>query len=216
MTELLDKDFQKYRRYGNYISFVVRLLKKTINLKIDYNTIDSENENFIYVFWHQNIFMSTISFPSTPKRFALVSPSKDGEIMAAVCNNFGFDVVRGSSNEQNIRSLITMIKKLKKGYSLGLAADGPQGPIYQVKAGIIYMAMKTRTRIVPIGGAFNRVYEFTKAWDRFHLPYPFCRGAATLGDPISVPPGADLKAYIDVVNQGIHKANARARNLLES
>jgi lysophospholipid acyltransferase (LPLAT)-like uncharacterized protein len=215
MTGLLDKEFRKYRRYGNYISFVVKLLKKTINLKVEFRAIDSEDENFIYVCWHQNIFTPTISFPGSPKRFTLVSPSKDGEIMAAVCNNFGYDVVRGSSNEQNIRSLITMIRKLKKGYSLGLAADGPQGPIYQVKPGIIYMAKKTGTRIVPIGGAFNKVYEFKKAWDRFHLPYPFTKGAAIIGDPISVPPDADQKKYIAIVNQGIHKTNEQAAQLLK-
>ncbi|THB81330.1 MAG: DUF374 domain-containing protein [Desulfobacteraceae bacterium] len=216
MSVSLSKEYRKYRNYGNYISVVVRLLKMTINLKVEYHTFESAQDNFIYVFWHQNIFTPTVSFPGNSKRFALVSPSKDGEIMAAICNNFGFDVVRGSSNQQNIKSLIKVIRKLKKGYSLGLAADGPQGPMYQVKPGIIYMAMKTGVSIVPIGGAFKRKYEFKKAWDKFQLPYPFNRGATVVGHPISVPPDADIDEYIETVNQGICKANTRACRLLSS
>jgi lysophospholipid acyltransferase (LPLAT)-like uncharacterized protein len=212
----LDKEFLKYRRYGNYISYAVKLWKATIRLNVQYDAVESENRNFIYVFWHQNIFTPTISFPGHEKRFAMVSPSKDGEMMAAVCNNFGYDVVRGSSNEKSIRSLIQVIRKLNDGYSMGVAADGPQGPIYQVKPGIIYMAMKTGVEIVPIGGAFNRTYEFKKAWDHFLLPYPFSKGASVVGNPIAVPKDADPARYIQIVNSAIHDANEQARQLLNT
>lgn len=209
-----DRVHQKYRRYGNWIYKAVRLLAGTIRFKIADNHKVSENENFIYVFWHQKIFFPTAGIPLGGKKIALVSPSNDGEIMAAVLKNYGYEVIRGSSNDKNIRCLVTMIKKLKQGYNLGLAADGPQGPACKVKPGIIYMAMKTGIKIVPIGGAFKHKYVFKKAWDHFHLPYPFTKGAVVIGESISIPADADQEACMEQINEQINLANDRARALL--
>nr|NJM03627.1 DUF374 domain-containing protein [Desulfobacula sp.] len=171
--------YQKYHRYGNYIYKILRVLMMTLDFKIHGAEKINETENCIYVFWHQKLFFPTVGFGSLKKKAALVSPSKDGEIMAAVLEKYGYDVIRGSSNERNIQSLIRMIKKLKQGYHLGLAADGPQGPVFRIKPGIVFMAMKTGRKIVPIGGAFKHKYVFQKAWDKISFSlslYPRCRG----------------------------------------
>ncbi len=213
-TDMDKTEYQKYRRYGIYIYRVLRFLMMTLDLKIQgMNKID-ENENYIYVCWHQKLFFPTVGFGKIKKKVGLVSPSKDGEILAAVLEKYGFEVIRGSSNDKNIQSLIKMIKKLKQGYNLGLAADGPQGPAFKIKPGILYMAMKTGKKIVPIGGAFKHKYVFQKAWDKFHFPYPFTKAAAVVGDPLTIPPDADMVAYSKWVNQEINKANHRANALL--
>jgi hypothetical protein len=209
-----DPGYLKYRRYGKYLSVVVRLLSRTLRVRILMDQEVTEQEPFIYVFWHQKLFFPTACIRYAGKKAALASPSRDGEIMATILKNYGFEVIRGSSNDGNIRSLLKMIRKLKAGYTLGLAADGPQGPAFQVKPGIVYMAMKTGRRIVPIGGAFEYKYVFHKAWDRFHLPYPFTRGGVVMGHPIRVPEGADPKAFIQLVNSQIQTAEARAEKLL--
>ena len=72
----------------------------------------------------------------------------------------------------------------------------------------------------PEGGYTECIFELDqalqakKAWDKFHLPYPFTKGAAVFGDPICVPEDADPNKYIKIVNQSIHKANRRASDLL--
>jgi lysophospholipid acyltransferase (LPLAT)-like uncharacterized protein len=76
------------------------------------------------------------------------------------------------------------------------------------------MAMKTGKKIVPIGGAFKHKYVFQKAWDRFHFPYPFTRAAVVLGDPLTVPPDADMEEYSELINQKINKVNEKAEAFL--
>jgi len=212
--DMRNNEYYKYRRYGIYIYKILRFLMMTLDFKIQGADKISENENYIYVFWHQKLFFPTVGFKDIKKKGALVSPSKDGEILTAILEKYGYDVIRGSSNDRNIQSLIQMIKKLRQGHNLGLAADGPQGPIFRIKPGIIYMAMKTGKKIVPIGGAFKHKYVFQKAWDRFHFPYPFTRAAVVLGDPLTVPPDADMEEYSELINQKINKVNEKAEAFL--
>ncbi|MFA5904960.1 MAG: lysophospholipid acyltransferase family protein [Desulfobacula sp.] len=215
-TVMENTEYQKYRRYGIYIYRILRLLMMTLDLKIHgMNKID-ENENFIYVCWHQKLFFPTVGFRHIKKKIGLVSPSKDGEILAAVLEKYGFEVIRGSSNDKNIQSLIRMIKRLKQGYNLGLAADGPQGPACRVKPGIVYMAAKTGKKIIPMGGAFRHKHVFEKAWDRFHFPYPFTRAVVVVGDPITVPGDANPEDYIIKINQAINRADEEAEALLKA
>lgn len=209
-------EYQKYRRYGTYIYKILRLLMMTLRFKVHGADKISETENCIYVFWHQKLFFPTVGFKGIKNKAALVSPSKDGEILAGVLEKYGYLVIRGSSNDRNVQSLIRMIKRLKQGYNLGLAADGPQGPVFRIKPGILYMAMKTGKKIVPIGGAFQYKYVFEKAWDRFQFPYPFTRAVAVVGDPITVPEDASPEDYLIKINQAIDRADQEAEKMLKA
>jgi len=215
-TDMEKSQYQKYRKYGIYIYKILKFLMMTLDFKIQGADKINETDNCIYVCWHQKLFFPTVGFRDIKKKIGLVSPSKDGEILAAILEKYGFEVIRGSSNDKNIQSLIRMIKKLKQGCNLGLAADGPQGPAYRVKPGIVYMAAKTGKKIVPMGGAFRHKYVFEKAWDRFHFPYPFTRAVVVIGDPISVPGGADLEDYIIKISQAINRADEKAEALLKA
>ncbi len=211
-----DRIYLKYRKYGNALYRFIRILMGTLRFTIENRKGILEDENCIYVFWHQKLFFPTVGFEDVKKKMALVSPSRDGEIMAAVLENYGYEVIRGSSNDRNITSLMQMVRRLKKGYNIGLAADGPQGPAYQIKPGIVYMAAKTGKKIVPIGGAFQHKYVFKKAWDRFHFPYPFTRAAVVVGDPVTVPRDADPEEYIIKINHAINRADEKAEALLKA
>ena len=210
------REYRKYRRYGRYIHNILKFLVLTLDFKIHGAEKINDHENCIYVFWHQELFFPTVGFKYLKNKAALVSPSKDGEILATVLEKYGYEAIRGSSNDRNIQSLILMIKKLRQGYHLGLAADGPQGPIFRTKPGIVYMAMKTGKKIVPIGGAFKHKYVFQKAWDKFHFPYPFTKAAVVVGDPLTVPEGADLEDYIIKIDQAINRADEKAEMLLKA
>ncbi|MFX5622524.1 DUF374 domain-containing protein, partial [Acinetobacter baumannii] len=85
-----------------------------------------------------------------------ISPSKDGDLLTVWLKKLGYEVIRGSSRHQNISALAGMIRKLKKGYSLGFGIDGPIGPIYKVKPGMTHMAQKLGIPIVPVGSAFSQ------------------------------------------------------------
>ncbi len=211
---MVDRTYAAYRRYGHVLYWIVRGLASTIRWRIVDRAGLAEHENAVYVVWHQKLFFPTVAFWAKDKKLALVSPSRDGELMASVLNHFGFETVRGSSNDGNIRSLIRMIRGLGQGYNLGMAADGPQGPIFQVKPGIVFMAARTGKPIVPVGGAFARKYVFSRAWDRFQFPFPFTRAVMVVGRPIPIPPAADPRIWSERVNQALDQVNREAEAFL--
>ena len=131
------KKIEKYREMGNKIYYLIKIINSTIRWKkVVHEDINPDDTN-IYAFWHQKIYFPTVSLHHVKKKTTLVSPSRDGEMLESILTKFGYEVIRGSSRDSNVKSLVVMMKALKKGYSLGFAVDGPLGPIFQIKPGIV-------------------------------------------------------------------------------
>ncbi|TDT71397.1 hypothetical protein EV215_0770 [Hypnocyclicus thermotrophus] len=207
------KKEKKYRKYGYLLYYLIKFITLTMRNKVVKHK-EIKEKNYIYGFWHEKIIFPSMSLSYLDKVTTLVSPSRDGELLSVILKKFGYDVIRGSSNDKNIRSLMSMIKHLKRGYSLGFAVDGPRGPIYQIKPGIVFMAQKTGVEILPIGGAFSKKIVFKKAWDKFQFPLPFSKSVTYIGKPIKIEKDVNIEEYIEVINQKIHEANKEAERIL--
>lgn len=118
----------------------------------------------------------------------LVSRSRDGELLHTVMRLFGFRVVRGSSSRGGVgglKGLLDAVQKEKR--SASLAVDGPHGPIYQVKPGIIRLAQQTQCPLIVGAAAARRRFVFKRAWNRCYLPLPFTKCVIAYGKPMKIP-----------------------------
>jgi lysophospholipid acyltransferase (LPLAT)-like uncharacterized protein len=121
----------------------------------------------------------------------MASHSRDGELIRRMLTWLGYHVVRGSSTRGGAGGLKGLIDAVRKsGWNASLAVDGPRGPIYRVKPGILKLAQETQVPLVPGAAAASRRFIFKKAWNRCYLPLPFSRCAIVYGDPIWVPADA--------------------------
>lgn len=117
----------------------------------------------------------------------IVSASKDGEYVATACKHYGHYPVRGSSHRGGVKALIEMIKVLKtKPLNGAITVDGPKGPAFEVKKGIIDIAKKSHRPIIALSCYPEKYWEF-KSWDRFRLPKPFSRIIINYSPPIIIP-----------------------------
>lgn len=117
------------------------------------------------------------------------STSKDGQMMTKILEWFGFRVVRGSSTRGGVGALKGMLTLLKKEkLDASLAVDGPRGPIFQVKKGVIKLAQETGFPILPGAAASKSAFIFKKAWNKCYLPWPFSQSVIVYGLPIPVAP----------------------------
>ena len=64
--------------------------------------------------------------------------------------------------------------------------DGPRGPIYQVKPGVVIAAREASACIVPITWSATRCWKLS-TWDKLMLPKPFSTIHVKLGDSINIP-----------------------------
>jgi lysophospholipid acyltransferase (LPLAT)-like uncharacterized protein len=142
----------------------------------------------VYAHWHGDELV-LVAYYSFRRLAVLSSLSKDGTIMARTLQLLGYQVFRGSSSKGGARGLIGLIKAVKDGSQAALAVDGPKGPIYEVKPGVIELAQRTRQPIVPVRTRCDRAWTFPRAWNKSYLPKPFARVDVEYGEPlVSLPP----------------------------
>ncbi|MBU1169697.1 MAG: lysophospholipid acyltransferase family protein [Proteobacteria bacterium] len=135
--------------------------------------------------YHQQFF-SAIRYFKTYRHYKpglMISQSRDGEIISAVANRTGWVTVRGSSTRGGKQALEMMIDHVKENRLAAHIVDGPQGPAFKVKAGIIRMALESNAVIVPFYVASDNAWYF-RSWDKFMLPKPFSKVVLRYGDMI--------------------------------
>jgi lysophospholipid acyltransferase (LPLAT)-like uncharacterized protein len=106
--------------------------------------------------------------------------------MARLLNNFGFDVVRGSSKRKGNKALLGMIAGMRRGKTVAISVDGPRGPLHEVKPGTVYLAGLMKAPIIPVAVSARKNQRFKNSWDRLLIPAPFTEAVVLYGDPVYV------------------------------
>jgi lysophospholipid acyltransferase (LPLAT)-like uncharacterized protein len=145
-------------------------------------------QNFIGALWHNRLLV----FPFvlkwfTPNRHgaALISASRDGDLLTDAIQRFGFNVVRGSSSRLGASALLQLSEVLAQREDVVITPDGPRGPVYELGPGVIFLAQKTHASVLPMNLEYSSCWRF-KSWDRFILPRPFSTIRVIFGKPHSV------------------------------
>ena len=168
---------------------VLIIICYTKTLKIQYyfhpDFLKLDRTKVFYGFWHGRQFLLVPSFGNW--HISIMSDlSWAGEIQTRILSRFGYVVVRGSSKRKGVQALLSMKKAIEKGAAGGFALDGPSGPIYKAKPGIIFLAQKMGYPIIPLAASANRAWILKKTWCRYLLPKPFAMCYVAMGKPIWV------------------------------
>jgi lysophospholipid acyltransferase (LPLAT)-like uncharacterized protein len=146
------------------------------------------DQNYIGALWHNRLLI----FPFVLRRFfsnrrgaALISASRDGDLLADAIARFGFDVVRGSSSRLGASAILQLTNVLASGRDVVITPDGPRGPTYELGPGIIFLAQKSGAAVLPVNMEYSSCWRL-KSWDRFVLPRPFARIRVIIGQPYRV------------------------------
>jgi lysophospholipid acyltransferase (LPLAT)-like uncharacterized protein len=176
------------------IAFGVQLLKllgRSVRYEIDDRAgivgrpVDS---NYIGSLWHNRLLI----FPLVLRRFfpnrhgaALISASRDGELLSDAIHRFDFDVIRGSSSKLGASALLQLSDVLAGGGDVVITPDGPRGPAYELGPGIVFLAQKTGKAVLPLNMEYSSCWR-VKSWDRFIIPKPFSKVRVIIGRPENV------------------------------
>jgi lysophospholipid acyltransferase (LPLAT)-like uncharacterized protein len=148
------------------------------------------SRKYIMCLWHSRLLVLSYIHQHS-NVLVLVSQSKDGEIIARILDKQGHETMRGSSTRGGLRALAGMIKNIKENNRpAAFTPDGPQGPRFKIKPGIIALAKKTGYPIIPMSYNASKI-KVINSWDRFIVPMPFSRCQLIYGAPIYVPASTD-------------------------
>jgi lysophospholipid acyltransferase (LPLAT)-like uncharacterized protein len=175
--------------------------------------LQNKNLPLIYIFWHCHILFVIHQFKNTGAR-PLISLSSDGELVAAVAEEFGMNPIRGSSSKGGARAFLNMVRSVQKeNAQVLITADGPKGPARQLKAGTVQLALKTRAYVIPISWSGSRVKILEKSWDRFLIPLPFGHIHFAYGQPLQVTTAGDEASLQQAADMLAEKLNRLEESL---
>lgn len=136
----------------------------------------AEREKCILILWHNRLaIIPFVLTEYTPQMIyaALVSASRDGEILSSVIHSYkqGRTIkVPHLGRYQALQEVIRHVEERKQ--VVIITPDGPRGPRYEMKPGAAVAALETQAYVITMDWKAARFWEF-KSWDRFRVPKPF-------------------------------------------
>ena len=125
---------------------------------------------------------------------AALAPGGDGQpvqgrrVVARFESHMGCHPIRGSSTKGGMAAKKAMIRYVKQGGKVATnVADGPNGPRYKAKAGMISLAQLTGAPLIPVIWSSDRAWCFRRSWDKTMIPKPFAKCMVLYGKPMEVP-----------------------------
>lgn len=187
-------DNLRWRLIGISGKLLLWIWAKSSRMKVvgekEYRKLRQQGKPVIFLVWHGRLFLVPYFFRKRGVS-ALISPSRDGEILSRIADGWG-RIIRGSGSHVVKDAWNEMKKDLQDGGELIIVPDGPRGPNRKMKIGAFKLAQETGAVLVPFTFSSSRK-KFLKSWDQFLFFYPFSKIVAMYGPASSVDPGLDEK-----------------------
>ena len=193
-------------------NIVTALCKSLKTIKVNDETIkklDDENKNYVLAFWHGTMLLPWY-LHGNPKCAALISKSKDGDLLAKILKHWNYNVVRGSSSTGGDIALAIMIDFAKNDYSITITPDGPRGPVHKFKAGAVITAKKSKVPLILAGVGYQKKKVLSN-WDKFEVPYFLSKAKIIYSEPIFIEANLSYEETSEIIINCENKLNELQR-----
>jgi lysophospholipid acyltransferase (LPLAT)-like uncharacterized protein len=187
------------------VDLLCRSLKVTFKNKEVIDNLEDQNKNFILAFWHGQMLLAW--FLHRNKNFtALISKSKDGDLLEKILLHWKYNVIRGSSSKGGDVALGIMVDYARNNESVIITPDGPRGPVNRMKAGAIITAKRSKTPLILLGVGYNKK-RVLKSWDKFEIPKFFSSAKVVYSDPVYINSDLSFDDTSVIINDCEQKLN---------
>jgi len=146
-----------------------------------------ERRSVIMAHWHGDE-LALLHLIKHYRLATMSSQSRDGRIMAVLLRLLGGRTSAGSSSRGAATGLKALIRLTREGYNCSFAVDGPRGPIYKVKPGVLEMSRMLGSPIYYPTISCDRAFFLYRAWNKGYLPKPFARLTIEVQGPMAPVP----------------------------
>ena len=130
----------------------------------------------IYVLWHSRVMYGPSAWPNDLARlFTLMDPSPVGRVASGAQARLGMEPISMRPGSSNFAASRQILKTIRAGHSIGIAADGPQGPALDAKQAAVEWARASQRPVYLFAWSARRSIRL-KTWDNLMIPIPFSRG----------------------------------------
>lgn len=199
-----------YKFYGMLVYYFIMIIKLTLKIEIIGKENIEDDKNYVLALWHNKVVSTVLALGFIKKRAGLASPSADGELISVPLEKLGYKMIRGSSGKDSVKGLVQLIKAVKEGYTIGTPLDGPKGPAFEAKHGMIYVAQKSQKPMVFMGAAYSKKWVLSKTWDKCQIPKPFSKVICIISKPMEISKDIPVEEYQKIVEQKLNDINELA------
>ena len=154
--------------------------------------------NYIFCHWHTFIPLYGSAFLRNNKHVWMQHPFWYMKPIHLLLHFLGIKkIILGSTGHSGRKAADELVEYLKKGYSTVLLPDGPNGPSFVAKRGMLHISHKSGVPIIPIQFKASKYFE-SKGWDRKKWPLPFAIIKVKMGEPIQVSESNHDHAYTEI------------------
>lgn len=175
-----------------FATWLIRALFSTCRVRVIgqewYDSFMANKTSTVGATWHRGALF-LIWYWRKLNPMILTSRSRDGELVAGYARRLGAQVARGSSSRGGRDGLRAMARFFKQPgpRHASTVVDGPRGPRFEAKPGMVALAKMTGVPLVPVMMSAWPAITLKKTWDRTLIPLPFSRVTVVYGDPIDIP-----------------------------
>lgn len=177
-------------RFLHAVGYFTKLLYSSYCATIRIEEINSDyfpqnfnsGKNAIYAFWHSKTFL-LLPYCRNVNMGVLTLLDWKNIIYDKICQLYSYQTVPVTSPQ---RATVRLKKILEKGYPIGIALDGPHGPVGHMKPGVMFLAKITGTPIITMNVRVDKSFRINTRWDKFEIPMPFTRATISLSAPLQI------------------------------
>ena len=178
---------------GLFLFFFFLILRITTKVKISGREKLRKHSNHIFCLWHSYVPSALISatplIPAVLDRAPQVwmqHPVWYMKPIHVLLRLMGVKkIILGSTGHSGRDAAELLVDHLRQGCSTVLNPDGPHGPAFVLKKGILHLSLKSCVQVVAVRFSSSRFREL-KTWDRKKFVYPFSTIEMKIGEPIRV------------------------------
>lgn len=194
---------------GLLLFVVFAIFRLVVNVRVSGRESLDRHPNHIFCFWHSFVSLAMISgVPSIPNQFErapqvwMQHPAWYMKPVHVLLRLMGVQrLALGSSGHEGRAAAQLLAGCLRQGYSTMMTPDGPYGPAFELKRGILHLSLNSGVPVVPVRYAVSRCW-LLPTWDRKRLPRPGAMILLDIGDPIQVT-GENFQAAAEQIARGM-------------
>ena len=169
------------------------VLRVTAKIKISGREKLRKDSNHIFCLWHSYIPLALVSvtpiIPAVLDRAPqawMQHPCWYMKPIHVMLRLMGIrKIILGSTGHSGREAAELLADHIQQGYSTVLMPDGPNGPAFVLKKGILHLSLKCNVPVVALRFSSSSFLEL-KTWDRKKFAYPFSTIKMEIGEPIQV------------------------------
>jgi len=208
------------RLFGNSLYLFSQITRKSTSYQVlgHQRFDDSMNGDrpVIWAAWHGMTMMLAgyVLRQYSPESLIIMMPDDwRGEALAHWAAKIGARPwrmnLKGDASMGAARKLAQMVRLLRAGHDAYITPDGPDGPAYEVKPGLAYLAKKAGASILPVGAYTRSGYRLNR-WDQYVVPRPYSRISVVVGEPYYAAEGQEISKTVAQLTNRLHGVSSQA------